>query len=264
MGGTPRSEVRAIKERFWAEMRSHLSGNPQLSGLEHFDELADAVMEEKSGVILQGTVLGLPALPPVSPKDPAKSLAIKASPQPKRNATGETSVVPAPSKKQRVLGERKKNLPAPTSVPSPPVFSVLLALSPAAPKHVRDAVETVLVKAASAGKKHWRLAFPWTGSRLWYDPVAFRSIHRSNWRFWMAFWEWAFHAPLENAASHRKAKIRATVARLVSPSRRGVYGFMEQLDACPDMYWLRGQPGRTLHHRGCCVLYSGHVRLKLR
>ncbi|KAG1695898.1 hypothetical protein DVH05_019253 [Phytophthora capsici] len=64
-----------------------------------------------------------------------------------------------------------------------------------------------------------------------------------------AFWEWAFHAPLENPASRRKAKLRATVARLAFTSlciqTWGFNGYMEQLYACPDMYWLGGQPGHT-------------------
>ncbi|EEY59621.1 uncharacterized protein PITG_12199 [Phytophthora infestans T30-4] len=67
-----------------------------------------------------------------------------------------------------------------------------------------------------------------------------------------AFWEWAFHAPLESGQPvnlRRKRKLRAVRARLAFTSfcieTWGFYAFLEKLEQQPEMFWLGGQPGRS-------------------
>ncbi|ETL44751.1 hypothetical protein L916_04995 [Phytophthora nicotianae] len=67
-----------------------------------------------------------------------------------------------------------------------------------------------------------------------------------------AFWEWAFHAPLETTTAQpnrRKLKMRASHARLTFTSlcieTWGFYAFLEKLEKRPEMFWLGGQPGKS-------------------
>lgn len=78
-----------------------------------------------------------------------------------------------------------------------------------------------------------------------------------------AFWEWAFHAPLDSSlalANRRKLKLRATQARMVFTSfcieTWGFYAFLEKLDEHPQLYWLGRQPGRTSND---AASYNGHL-----
>jgi hypothetical protein len=128
------------------------------------------------------------------------------------------------------------------------------------PDVVRHAIEVVLHKAQDLGNSPCRLAFPWAGHPLFYDPVAHPDVHRAHWRFWMmhqrAFWDWAFHAPLEPGslalANRRKIKLRAVQVRLVFLSfcikTWGFYNLMERLDQHLQLFW-QGEPPRAHFER---------------
>ncbi|ETN01020.1 hypothetical protein PPTG_17466 [Phytophthora nicotianae INRA-310] len=67
-----------------------------------------------------------------------------------------------------------------------------------------------------------------------------------------AFWEWAFHVPLESSSAQsnrRKLKMRATLPRLSFTSlcieTWCFYAFLEKLEKRPEMFWLVGQPGKS-------------------
>ncbi|KAG3241350.1 hypothetical protein PI124_g13779 [Phytophthora idaei] len=255
-------------------MRAHLRSNAMSTGLEHLDQLAEDVMDHKTGIVLRGTVLALSAPPAANvPSSTVPSAPVPAEcPVPssresskgkkparsKSKAGGDDPNGKPPSKKSRSTSKSKKDeKKGIVSVPSA-AFAILLDVNAKAPKYVRAAIAAVLTKAETAGKKPWRLAYPWHGRALWYDPDKFRHVHRDRWRYWMsnrrAFWEWAFHVPLDSKASQgnrRKLKLRAVQARLVFTSfciePWGFFAFLEMLDQHPEMYWLGGQPGRVNH-----------------
>ncbi|KAG3107751.1 hypothetical protein PI124_g8980 [Phytophthora idaei] len=255
-------------------MRAHLHSNAMSTGLKHLGQLAEDVTDHKAGAVLHGTVLALPDPPasnvpssadppaPVPAESPVlssrKSSQGKMPARSKRKAGSDDSTVKPPSQKSRSTSKSKKDeKKGIVCIPSA-VFATLLDVNAKAPKYVSAAIAAVLAKAEAAGKKPWRLAYPWHGRALWYDTDKFRHVHRAHWRGWMsnrrAFWYWAFHVPLESKASHgnrRKLKLRAVQARLVFTSfcieAWGFFAFLEMLDQHPELYWLGGQPGRVNH-----------------
>ncbi|ETL77321.1 hypothetical protein L917_21739, partial [Phytophthora nicotianae] len=224
----PSSDANALKQQHWDELRTHLGVNGMSTGVQHLDQLVEDIVQGKSNVSLQGPVVVLPAAPGVPSAAPAAALSTKSSAKKpatsskktsKRKASADDTVTKSSAKKPRST----KKLTAST-LPSYD-FAKLLEVNPSAPRVVRTAIAIVLHKAEEAGKIPWRLAYPWSGRPLWYDPAENQDIHRAHWRFWMthrrAFWEWAFHVPLESSSAQsyrRKLKMRATLS-LVCPSR---------------------------------------------
>ncbi|ETP00034.1 hypothetical protein F441_22544 [Phytophthora nicotianae CJ01A1] len=79
-----------------------------------------------------------------------------------------------------------------------------------------------------------------------------------------AFWEWAFHAPLETTSAlpnRRKLKMRASHACLTFTSlcieTWGFYAFLERLEKRPEMFWIGGQTGKS--PRGGSGPVRGHL-----
>ncbi|KAG3088110.1 hypothetical protein PI124_g17142 [Phytophthora idaei] len=161
----------------------------------------------------------------------------------KHKAGSDDSTVKLPSQKScstsKSKNDEKKGV---VCVPSA-AFATPLDVNANAPKYVRAADAAVLAKAEAAGKKPWRLAYPWHSFALWYDPDKFRHVHRARWRCWMsnrrAFWEWAFHVPLEAKTSQGnrcKLKLRTVQARLVFTSFCiETWGFFASLEI-PDQH----------------------------
>ncbi|KAG3067436.1 hypothetical protein PI124_g22372 [Phytophthora idaei] len=244
-------------------MRAHLRSNGMSTGLEHLDQLAEDVMDHKTGVVLRGTLLVLLAPPAANvPSSTVPSAPVPAeSPVPpsrkspngkkparfKRKAGDGDSTVKPPSKKSRSTSKSKKDEQKGTvSVPSA-AFATLLDVNANAPKYVLAAIDAVLAKPEATGKKPWGLAYPWHGRALWYDPDKFRHVHRAHWRYWMsnrrAFWEWAFHVLLDSKASQvnrRKLKLHAVQVRFVFTSfcieTWGFFAFLAMLDQHPELY----------------------------
>ncbi|EEY67229.1 uncharacterized protein PITG_04192 [Phytophthora infestans T30-4] len=238
------------------------------SGLQFLDQLAEDILNGRTDASLQGTVVALPApsdsapssgsatasttssgkqskspfkRTPKSPKSPARG---------KRKSSGDDSTSTSSAKKDRVVSKLKKS-----NVPSSE-FGHLLDVSRTAPAPVRRVIAAILAKAEALGKKPWRLAYPWTGRPMWYDPIKFSQVYRAHWRFCIthrrAFWEWALHAPLATAAAmtqRRKLKMRAVQSRwaftCLCIETWGFYAFLERLEKRPEMYWIGGQPGRA-------------------
>ncbi|ETM47979.1 hypothetical protein L914_07433 [Phytophthora nicotianae] len=229
------------------------------TGVQHLDQLVEDILQGKSSVSLQGPVVVLPAAPgvpspalPVVPstKSSAKKPATSSKKTSKRKASAGDTVTKSSAKNPRST----QKLTAST-LPSYD-YAKLLEVNPNAPRVVRTAIAIVLHKAEEAGKIPWRLAYPWLGRPLWYDPAENRDIHRSHWWFWMThrctFWEWAFHAPLETTSAQsnrRKLRMRASYARLsftiLCIETWGFYAFLEKLEKRPEMFWPEGQPGKS-------------------
>ncbi|ETI56433.1 hypothetical protein F443_00977 [Phytophthora nicotianae P1569] len=262
----------ALRRQLWGEIRAHLGVNGMTTGLPHLDQLVEDIFQGKSNVSLQGPVVILPAAPGVpsaaSPVvTPSVASSVPRAAAPSRPPSKSSGKRPATSSKKSSKRKASAGDTAPKSsakklrssqkltLPSYD-YAKLIDVNPNAPRVVRTAIAIVLHKAEEAGKVPWRLAYPWSGRPLWYDPAENQDIHRAHWRFWMthrrAFWEWAFHAPLETTSAQsnrRKLKMRASHARLTFTSlcieTWGFYSFLEKLEKRPEMFWLGGQPGKS-------------------
>eukprot|EP00644_Phytophthora_capsici_P002137 jgi/Phyca11/17341/fgenesh1_pg.PHYCAscaffold_27_\ len=67
------------------------------------------------------------------------------------------------------------------------------------PPTLLQGVEGIYRRAYNMGKTCQALAYPWEGSKVWYDPVENELLHVAHWRFWMAnrvrFFEWQLNMP---------------------------------------------------------------------
>ncbi|ETP00752.1 hypothetical protein F441_21903 [Phytophthora nicotianae CJ01A1] len=175
----PSSDANALKQQHWDELRTHLGVNGMSTGLQHLDQLVDDIIQGKASVSLQAA-LGVPSAAPaaaLSTKSSAKKPATSSKKTSKRKASADDTVTKSSAKKPRST----KKLTAST-LPSYD-FAKLLEVNPSAPRVVRTAIAIVLHKAEEAGKIPWRLAYPWSGRPLWYDPAENQDIHRAHWRF---------------------------------------------------------------------------------
>lgn len=190
-GGVGRG-VRALQAQFWNEMRARLDVNPMSGGLHHLDQLAQDVLDGKSTAVLQGTGLALPTPPapqassarapharplpstasattsaPTESASPLtgtkSSKSARGAPAPsKHKAASITSARKTPQKKSRTPSKPTATEDLPVAVDSAPLAPKTVEGSAKAPKHVREAIAAVLAKAEAAGKKPWRIAYPWT------------------------------------------------------------------------------------------------------
>ncbi|ETP05190.1 hypothetical protein F441_18165 [Phytophthora nicotianae CJ01A1] len=255
--GPSSDDADAIRRQLWDEIRVHLGVNGMSTGLPHLDQLVEDIFQGKSNVSLQGPVVILPAAPGVPSAAPPVVTPPASSGVPRVATPSEPSVKssgkkPATSSKKTSKRKAGAGDTAPKSSAKKPRssqkltlpsydYAKLIDVNPNAPRVVRTAIAIVLHKAEEAGKVPWRLAYPWSGRPLWYDPAENQDIHRAHWRFWMThrrtFWEWAFHAPLETTSAQsnrRKLKMRASHARLTFISlcieTWGFYAFLEKLE----------------------------------
>ncbi|KAI9998783.1 hypothetical protein PInf_003373 [Phytophthora infestans] len=104
--GTFGSDVRVLNEAFLDDLVSRLSCNPQSSGLDHLQLLAQAILIGDAAATLQGPVVILPSLPGSSTSSGASS-SPKLRKLSKRKAS-EDSATKLPVKKKRSSGKGKK------------------------------------------------------------------------------------------------------------------------------------------------------------
>lgn len=121
---------------------------------------------------------------------------------------------------------------------------------------IRKDLFRVFHRAATKGRPPFRLAYPWSGVRLWYDPEKYPKVHLAHWRFWNShrrtFWLCAIHPPLPAGNKqnyYRKQKMNACRARLQFLSgcieAWGYVAFLKLLDeGNTQLLWLGGRPGR--------------------
>lgn len=129
-------------------------------------------------------------------------------------------------------------------------------LAEGVPRQIRKDLFRVFHRAATKDKPPFRLAYPWSGVHLWYDPAKYPSVHLAHWRFWNAhrptFWQCAIHPPLPAGARqnyYRKQKMKACRARLqflsICIEAWGYVAFLKLLDeGSTRLLWLGGRPGR--------------------
>ncbi|GMF36141.1 unnamed protein product [Phytophthora fragariaefolia] len=232
-------------------MRTALAVNNASVGLEYLDDLAESLIDGDTHAKLKGlTVL-------LSAPDDQEASAGPASHS--RFQTGVSSAKPRATSKLRkptnkratasskvtTRSNKRSKTAAASSNSSPGRLSAVLSgtlIDPAAPKRVLDDLAKVYRQARQQGKEPFRVAYPWAGNRLWYDPTEYPSVHVTHYRFWMphrkAFWEWAINAPLRFEAAYtarRKTKMNATRARLRFLSSCietwGYYHFLELFEA---------------------------------
>eukprot|EP00644_Phytophthora_capsici_P019147 jgi/Phyca11/21986/fgenesh1_pg.PHYCAscaffold_331_\ len=160
------------QREFWTEMRERLSGTP-------------------------------PAKIP-SPSKPQKKKKKKKSPT-KEAATADLLALgqgkPSPKGAKPVtppttLGKRKQSsksddesklkIPKPTPTPTPETDYCPYVMTDSTPPSLLQDVEGIYRRAYNMGKTCQALAYPWEGSKVWYDPVENELLHVAHWRFWMA------------------------------------------------------------------------------
>jgi len=252
LAGPAAVDSQAVEAAFWDRLRPLLAANDQSQGLVQLDVLGQAVLEGQPGAALDGPVFLLP---------PVAGVAARSQSPPRSSAKGKGKAkMPARRSSKRTSASspttavKKPKTASPPSSPRKSDAVSLLELSRSAPKDVRVAFAAILAEAQAQGKNLWRLAYPWVGRTLWYDPVEFAAVYREHWRLFMAFrhvfWSWALHAPLQKSASElrRKLKLNAIQDRLRFISfcieTWGWYDFLERLDGHDGLFWYGGQPGK--------------------
>ncbi|KAI9990818.1 hypothetical protein PInf_018422 [Phytophthora infestans] len=218
---------------FYADLRDHLAVNEASSGLQAVDALALALIADDDSLpaTLTEVVTLLP--PPGSFEDGQPPTHALFAPEPdmtiKRPAPRNKAQSKRPAKKRRTTANSLKySLELPDDVPA-----------------------AIRRDAAGRGKTPFRLAYPWSGQRAWYDPQEHPLLHLLHWRFWMkhraTFFICALYAPTGNSDARRKKKSVAVQARLRLISANievfGYYSFLAQLEdkAHDTLMWYGGK-----------------------
>ncbi|OWY98560.1 hypothetical protein PHMEG_00030644 [Phytophthora megakarya] len=129
-----------------------------------------------------------------------------------------------------------------------------MELGDAVPDDVRKAIRSVLKKSLKQGKVPWRLAYPWQGQILFYDPAEFPFVYLGHWRFWNTnreiFWRSIFQVPLDDtqaATNRRHDKYKANAARILFFSlcveTFGWFEFLRRVEKNHSLCWMGGTPG---------------------
>ncbi|KAI9990054.1 hypothetical protein PInf_020360 [Phytophthora infestans] len=207
--GKPSEEDNVLRAQvdFYAELRDHLAVNEASSGLQAVNALALALIADDDSLpaTLTEVVTLLP--PPGSFEDGQPPTHALFAPEPdttiKRPAPRNKAQSKRPAKKRRTTANSLKySLELPDDVPAA----------------IRRDVDRLIKEAAGRGKTPFRLAYPWSGQRAWYDPQEHPLLHLLHWRFWMkhraTFFICALYAPTGNSDARRKKKSVAVQARL--------------------------------------------------
>ncbi|KAI9983613.1 hypothetical protein PInf_007678 [Phytophthora infestans] len=240
--GKPSEEDNVLRAQvdFYAELRDHLAVNEASSGLQAVDALALALIADDDSLpaTLTEVVTLLP--PPGSFEDGQPPTHALFAPEPdttiKRPAPRNKAQSKRPAKKRRTTANSLKySLELPDDVPAA----------------IRRDVDRLIKEAAGRGKTPFRLAYPWSGQRAWYDPQEHPLLHLLHWRFWMkhraTFFICALYAPTGNSDARRKKKSVAVQARLRFISANievfGYYSFLAQLEdkAHDTLMWYGGK-----------------------
>ncbi|KAE9319557.1 hypothetical protein PR003_g17941 [Phytophthora rubi] len=227
---------------FWRDMRQALAANEASSGLERSDPApaeADPYAREQRGPEHQRFTSYLPESPkstPSGPKNPPKTPP-KAKPK-------------SPSKVSK-----KRKSPSPARA----VTFFMDALAVKTPQIIRDDLEKLYRQASELGAAPYELAYPWAGSRLFYDPALYPHVHVAHWRMWHnhrpIFFDWQLHTPIASKSAQdrrRKKMMDAVEARLGFTSlcveTWGYYDYLQKLEDAQDerlLMWWGGQPGKN-------------------
>ncbi|KAG1689251.1 hypothetical protein DVH05_002319 [Phytophthora capsici] len=199
-----------------------------------------------------------------SPTKEAATAALLALGQGKPSPKGAKPVTP-PS----TLGKRKQSsksddesrlkIPKPTPTPTPETDYCPYVMTDSTPPSLLQDVEAIYRRAVNMGKTCHQLAYPWEGSKVWYDPAEEELLHVAHWRFWMAnqvrFFEWQLNMPYRSSfqrSQRRRQTALARTARLKFISqcieRWGYYGFLKLYEGSePDrlLMWMGGQPSKN-------------------
>ncbi|KAG1703312.1 hypothetical protein DVH05_008221 [Phytophthora capsici] len=155
--------------------------------------------------------------------------------------------------------ESKPKIPKPTPTPTPETDYCPYVMTDSTPPSLLQDVEAIYRRAVNMGKTCQQLAYPWEGSKVWYDPVENELLHVAHWRFWMAnrvrFFEWQLNAPYRSSSARsqrRRQTALARTARLKFISQCiehwGYYGFLKLYEGSePDrlLMWMGGQPSKN-------------------
>ncbi|KAE9145840.1 hypothetical protein PF006_g9343 [Phytophthora fragariae] len=236
---------------FWCDMREALAANEATMGLEILDDVAEAILDEsgKAKEALSGPVLILP--------EPSRQCKSQGAPDHQRF----TSYMPESPMSQP---SSARNHPSPgkkrkASSAAKAVSFFMDALAEKVPQQIRIDLDKLYERASKLNVSPYELAYPWKGSRLFYDPALYPHVHVGHWGWWHQhrpnFWDWQLHAPLAGRKAldrHRKRKMDAVDARLVFISlcieTWGYYNFLQRLEDILDerlLMWWGGQPGKN-------------------
>eukprot|EP00644_Phytophthora_capsici_P005897 jgi/Phyca11/97877/e_gw1.2.326.1 len=240
------------QREFWTEMRELLSVNQSSSGLFVLDQLAEALLDNAS----------------TENKEMAFTDPIMLLPKPSRQREA-PNAYPKPVTPPSTLGKRKQTsksddeskpkIPKPTPTPTPETDYCPHVMTDSTPPTLLQDVEGIYRRAYNMGKTCHQLAYPWEGSKVWYDPVENESLHVAHWRFWMAnrvrFFEWQLNMPYRGSfarSQRRRQTALARTARLKFISQCiehwGYYGFLKLYEGSePDrlLMWMGGQPSKN-------------------
>ncbi|KAI9989975.1 hypothetical protein PInf_020281 [Phytophthora infestans] len=247
--GKPSEEDNVLRAQvdFYAELRDHLAVNEASSGRQAVDALALALITDDDSLpaALSEVVTLLP--PPGSFEDGQPPTHALFAPEPdttiKRPAPRNKAQSKRPAKKRRTTANSLKySLELPGDVPAA----------------IRRDVDRLIKEAAGRGKTPFRLAYPWSGQRAWYDPQEHPLLHLLHWRFWMkhraTFFICALYAPTGNSDARRKKKSVAVQARL-----RFISANIELEDKAHDT--LRCYGGKAAAHSVAAKTQAAQVDL---
>ncbi|KAE9286182.1 hypothetical protein PR003_g26388 [Phytophthora rubi] len=244
-------------------MRQELSVKEATSGLEVLDDIAEAILDDtgKAGDAFSGPILLLPK--------PARMRESKGAPDhqrftsylpesPKSTPSGPKNPPKTPPKakpKSPSKVSKKRKSPSPARA----VNFFMDALAVKTPQIIRDDLEKLYRRASELGAAPYELAYPWAGSRLFYDPALYPHVHVAHWRMWHnhrpIFFDWQLHAPIAGKSAQdrrRKKKMDAVEARLGFTSlcveTWGYYDYLQKLEDVQDerlLMWWEGNLART-------------------
>ncbi|KAI9994610.1 hypothetical protein PInf_011359 [Phytophthora infestans] len=159
--GKPSEEANVLRAQvdFYAELRDHLVVYEASSGLQAVDALALALIADDDSLpaTLTEVVTLLP--PPGFFEDGQPPTHALFAPEPdttiKRPAPRNKAQSKRPAKKRRTTANSLK---------------YCLELPDDVPAAIRRDVDRLIKEAAGRGTTPFRLAYPWSGQRAWYDP----------------------------------------------------------------------------------------------
>lgn len=266
--GTQQPSRAEAQRELWSKLRPILGVNDGSTGLEAVGNIVEDIIADRPPRPLLDFVSLAPApqhqrLASEFVEKPVGKNKTKASTKPVTKLSGSKRTQPSGGKKAKTSspsGNKKVKTTPPPNSSSPGRLSNALAaamVDPEAPPELLEDLDSLYRSAKEQGTKPFRLAYPWSGRRLWYAPSDYPSVYRAHFRFWMShrshFWEWAVNVPLrsDNAyGARRKRKMYAIRARALFLSiciETWVYyaflGRFERADAHDQVFWMGGQPG---------------------
>ncbi|KAG3251063.1 hypothetical protein PI124_g4317 [Phytophthora idaei] len=220
---------------FWTRLHAILAANESSYGLEALDNLALALMDEDNGgqAVLEAVVSILPS-PVLMHTGQVQASEIFQLPtahtrSSKRN-NSRTPPKASTAKKQRTFKNARTVIPYSFDLPED------------VEDQIHQDLDRLITEAAKKDKTPPRVAYPWKGQRVWYDPAMYPLLHQKCWLFWMRFRYvvllLALYPPTNNAVARRKLKASALPTRLQLLS-----AFIEKLsvvgDASPSSSYFR-------------------------